>query len=74
MSTLKQVYPYAEQIFCLIVCFTARLTSLIFQQKRNGFKVELKNTMTFTIPLIMTKFGNRSLPKVITVSIIKNGT
>ena len=31
-----------QQSASLIVCFTACLTSLIFQQYRNGFKVELK--------------------------------
>ena len=31
-----------QQNVCLIVCFTACLTSLIFQQYRNGFNVELK--------------------------------
>ena len=34
--------PLFQQSASFSVCFTACLTSLIFQQYRNGFNVELK--------------------------------
>ena len=46
-----------QQSASLIVCFTACLTSLIFQQYRNGFNVELKQSK-ITATLHMTKKRN----------------
>ena len=46
-----------QQSASLIVCFTACLTSLIFQQYRNGFNVELKQSKIIAT-LCMTKKRN----------------
>ena len=46
-----------QQSASLIVCFTACLTSLIFQQYRNGFNVELKQSK-ITATLNMTTRRN----------------
>ena len=52
----KRNQLHGQQSACLIVSFTACLTSLIFQQYRNGFKDELKKTKTSTIRELTINF------------------
>ena len=51
---MGRISLYGRLKACLIVRFTACLTSLIFQQYRNGFKVELKKANMPAAPLMMT--------------------
>ena len=46
----EKIYLPGQQSTCLIVCFTACLTSLIFQRYRNGFKVDFKHNERVVIP------------------------
>ena len=62
-----------QQNPCLIVCFTACLTSLIFQQYRNGFNVELKQSKIIATLYMTNKRNEYFLVWAITIFIVHIG-
>ena len=62
-----------QQNVCLIVCFTACLTSLIFQQYRNGFNVELKQSKITATYRVTTESNEYFLVWAITIDTVHTG-
>ena len=62
-----------QQSASLIVCFTACLTSLIFQQYRNGFNVELKQSKIIATLYMTNKRNEYFLVWAITIFTVHIG-
>ena len=62
-----------QQSASLIVCFTACLTSLIFQQYRNGFNVELKQSKITATFRVTTESNEYFLVWAITIDTVHTG-
>ena len=62
-----------QQSASLIVCFTACLTSLIFQQYRNGFNVELKQSKIIATLFMTNKSNEYFLVWAITIFTVHTG-